>query len=143
MIEIKKLKQLIELMKENDLTELDVRDQEGHVTLKRGPGGSFTFAPTPQMMHAAPPQPQAPAAAPAGGAGATSPAAAADADAGLSKIASPMVGSYYSGAGTRDQGSKVSGSGFCLGPWFQPSALFFIPAGRGTGVGRIRRAGRC
>ena len=88
MIEIKKLKQLIELMKENDLTELDVRDQDGHVVLKRGPGGSYQFTPSP-MMHA--PSPAAPAAAPAGSA----PAAPVDADAGLRKITSPMVGSFY------------------------------------------------
>ena len=96
MIEIKKLKQLIELMKENDLTELDVRDQEGHVTLKRGPGGSFTFTPPPQMVHAAPQHAHTPAAPPAAPSAAASPAAAADADAGLSKINSPMVGSFYS-----------------------------------------------
>lgn len=95
MIEIKKLKQLIELMKENDLTELDVRDQEGHVVLKRGPGGAFTFAPAAPMVHAAPQHAQ-PAAAPAAGAAAAPAAAPPDADAGLLKIASPMVGSFYS-----------------------------------------------
>ena len=95
MIEIKKLKQLIELMKENDLTELDVRDQEGHVVLKRGPGGAFQFVPPPAAPSGA--VAAAHAAAPA----AAAPPPAPDADAGLLRITSPMVGSYYA-AGSPD-----------------------------------------
>jgi acetyl-CoA carboxylase biotin carboxyl carrier protein len=81
MIDIKKLKQLIELMAEHELTELDIRDEKETVTLKRGSGGTIQFVPAPQA--AAPSSPAAASAAPAE-------------DAGLVKIASPMVGSFYS-----------------------------------------------
>jgi len=90
MIDVKKLKQLIELMKENEITELDIRDQEGQVTLKRGTPGSFV--PTVTMTPVAS---QAPASAPAPVAPGT---AAAAADDGLIPIASPMVGTFYTAA---------------------------------------------
>jgi acetyl-CoA carboxylase biotin carboxyl carrier protein len=38
MIDIRKLKELVKLMVENDLSELDLRDQEEKVTIKRGSG---------------------------------------------------------------------------------------------------------
>ena len=39
MIDIRKLKELVKLMVENDLTELDLRDQEEKVTVRRGHSG--------------------------------------------------------------------------------------------------------
>jgi acetyl-CoA carboxylase biotin carboxyl carrier protein len=36
MIDIRKLKELVRLMVENDLSELDLRDQQETVTIKRG-----------------------------------------------------------------------------------------------------------
>jgi len=36
MIDIRKLKELVRLMVENDLSELDLKDQEETVTIKRG-----------------------------------------------------------------------------------------------------------
>ena len=77
MIEIKRLRQLIDLMKENDLTELDLRDQDEQVTLKRGPGDVVQYAPLP---------------APTTGAPAEAPPAANE---GLVEITSPMVGTFY------------------------------------------------
>lgn len=88
MIDTRKLKQLIELMKENDLTELDLREGEEQVTIKRG----STAAPMPQAM-AAPPAAQPAAAAPV--AEPTPPTAE---DQGLIEIKSPMVGTFYSAA---------------------------------------------
>lgn len=97
MIDIRKLKELVRLMVENDLTELDLRDEQETVTVKR-PG--LHVAPqvmAPQMMapammapamHAAP---SAAAAAPA----ASAPAAAAPAAEKLPSIDSPMVGTFY------------------------------------------------
>ena len=38
MIDIRKLKELVRLMVENDLSELDLKDQEETVTIKRGSG---------------------------------------------------------------------------------------------------------
>ena len=40
MIDIRKLKELVRLMVENDLSELDLKDQEETVAIKRGPTGT-------------------------------------------------------------------------------------------------------
>ena len=90
MIEIRKLKQLIQIMKDNDLNEMDLRDKDEQVTLKRGPSGEVRYMPSPH-----------PAAPPAGGseqASASPPAAAerSPADEGLVEVTSPMVGTFYS-----------------------------------------------
>jgi acetyl-CoA carboxylase biotin carboxyl carrier protein len=89
MIDTNKLKELVKLMVENDLTELDLQDEKETVTLKRGHGGVpiVTHAPA----YAAPMA--APAAAPAGGAPA---ARVPDPTAGQVGIESPMVGTFYS-----------------------------------------------
>ncbi|MEM9166753.1 MAG: acetyl-CoA carboxylase biotin carboxyl carrier protein [Planctomycetota bacterium] len=90
MIDIRKLKELVRLMVENDLTELDLQDQEETVSLKRGVGGSVVpvaSMPAP-LAPAAPPAaaPPAESAAPAG--------APAPAEDGVT-IESPMVGTFY------------------------------------------------
>jgi len=90
MIDIRKLKELVKLMVENELSELDLRDQSETVTIKRGGDQE------PVIYHA--PAGAAPAAA-APAAAAPAPAAdtgTADADAGLIAIESPMVGTFYS-----------------------------------------------
>ncbi len=93
MIDIRKLKELVRLMVNNELTELDLRDSEEQVTLRRQPPGAVGAVPT-MMMPAAPA-----AAAPAAAAPAASPAADAAADdAGLARIESPIVGTFYSAA---------------------------------------------
>lgn len=88
MMDLKTLRQLIKLMKDNDLSELDLRDKDEQVTLKRGSApGSVVHHAAPQITHA---PAAAPAAAPAPAAG-----EAPKADDGLIKISSPMVGTYY------------------------------------------------
>jgi acetyl-CoA carboxylase biotin carboxyl carrier protein len=89
MIDIKTLKQLIKLMRENDLSELDLKDQDEQVTLKRGTGGQIIAAPA----LLAPPTTSAPAASSGDGETTTE----ADPDDGLVAIKSPMVGTFYSG----------------------------------------------
>jgi acetyl-CoA carboxylase biotin carboxyl carrier protein len=98
MIDIRKLKELVRLMQTSDLTELDLRDKDEQVTIRRA---SPQVAP--QVVHAAPAvvhhaapvaAPSAPAAAPA-----AVPAAAPSEDAGLVAIESPMVGTFYAAAG--------------------------------------------
>lgn len=86
MIDVQKVRELIELMVEHGLSEVRVREGETVVNLRRGPGGEIVYA--------------APAPAPAVAAGA--PAAAAPAapapaapDDGLVPIVSPMVGTLY------------------------------------------------
>jgi len=114
MIDIRKLKELVRLMVSHDLTEIDLRDAQEQVTLKR----SNPEAATPTVVYAAP---GAAAGAPVGSSGGESrggtagtgqaasqggsPAgASAAADAGgastegLVEIASPMVGTFYSAA---------------------------------------------
>ncbi|MBN8596171.1 MAG: acetyl-CoA carboxylase biotin carboxyl carrier protein [Planctomycetes bacterium] len=97
MIDPTKLKDLIKLMVDNDLTEIDLQDDKETVTIRRGHPPA-AHAPHPAMMYAAPAAQAAapaPAAAPAGGAAAP---AAASSDAGLIAIESPMVGTFYSAA---------------------------------------------
>ena len=97
MIDIRKLKELVRLMVGNDLTELDLRDSEEQVTLRRhgvhqppqviaAPGGRAAGAES---------GPAQPAAAPAAAAGAE---VAAGTDENLLKIESPMVGTFYTAA---------------------------------------------
>ena len=93
MIDIRKLKELVRLMSTNDLVELDLRDKDEQVTIRRPNPAS-----APQIVHHAPMMAApAPAAAPAAAnAPAAAPAAAAkDSDAGLIKVESPMVGTFY------------------------------------------------
>jgi len=92
MIDIRKLKELVRLMVENDLTELDIRDEQETVTVKR-PGLHVA----PQVIAApvmAAPAHVAPASAPA-----ASPAAPAPAKEILPAIESPMVGTFYATPG--------------------------------------------
>ncbi len=96
MMDIRKLKELIRLMVDNDLTELDLKDKEEQVLLKRGHGGTVTHV-APAMVSA--PAPAAAAPAPAAPAAASAPAPAADEDAGLVAIESPMVGTFYASPG--------------------------------------------
>ncbi len=93
MIDIRKLKELVKLMVENDLSELDLKDEQESVSLRRpyASAGS-AMAPTAAPPAFASPTPVSPAAAPA----ATAPAASGDDEAGLVPITSPMVGTFYS-----------------------------------------------
>lgn len=85
MIDLKKLKELVDLMKEHDLCEIDLRDGDETVTLKR------PMAPSAPPVHYAPPPAPAAASGPS-----ASPAPAPAPDDGLVAIESPMVGTYYS-----------------------------------------------
>jgi acetyl-CoA carboxylase biotin carboxyl carrier protein len=97
MIDIRKLKELVRLMVENDLSELDLQDQQETVTIKRGAPPGNNMVGVPYVQHA--PVAAAPAAgaaapseaAPAGEAGGAPPAD----EAGLVAIVSPMVGTFY------------------------------------------------
>jgi len=94
MIDIRKLKELVKLMKENELSELDLRDQEETVTIKRGDGGAPAVSQAPVMT--APQGGAAPAQAGDDGkqSGGGQPGGVDDA-AGLVAIESPMVGTFY------------------------------------------------
>jgi acetyl-CoA carboxylase biotin carboxyl carrier protein len=91
MIDIRKLKELVKLMVQNDLTEMDLRDSEEQVTLQRP---NQWAAPEVQQVVAAPVA-AAPTAAVAVAAPPTDSATAGDSREGLVVIASPMVGTFY------------------------------------------------
>lgn len=116
MIDIRKLKELVRLMVENDLSELDLQDQQETVTIKRGgaTGG------TPVAIS-----PAAPAAAYAAGAASTdsaeeakneteAPAAAPASTVGLHTVTSPMVGTVYLAPNPDSPAFVSSGAG--VGP---------------------------
>ena len=101
MIDIRKLKELVRLMVENDLTELDLRDEQETVTVKR-PGLHATPQLMPQFVQQAPMM--MPAAAPAVAAAVAPPAEK------LPAIESPMVGTFYASP-SPDKPSFVSVGG--------------------------------
>ena len=87
--DVKKVRQLIELMKEHDLSEVDLKQADQRVRIKRG--GEVVAYSGPAM---AAPRPAAPAAA-------SEPAAPKEsaADARMLVIKSPMVGTFYRASG--------------------------------------------
>jgi len=106
MIDIRKLKELVRLMVDNDLVEIDLRDGEEQVTVRRpDPSSSPVMVAPPAGVHAAPQPAPAPAntasqtaAAPADGGSSNGRAAGEGADQsleGLIVVESPMVGTFY------------------------------------------------
>ena len=94
MIDHKQLRILIKLMVDNGLTEVDLQDSQGErVKLKRGSDEQPTvqYVAAPHAGHAPAPAPAAAPQAPAAPA-----APAGEKDDGLTTIASPMVGTFYS-----------------------------------------------
>lgn len=91
MIDVQQVRELIQLMVENDLSEIRVKEGETTISLRKGPAGIHIaggFAPAAMPAATHPPVPQA-----------ISPAAPAPAektlDEGLVPILSPMVGTFY------------------------------------------------
>src|SRR4051812_29097014 len=102
MIDIRKLKELVRLMVENELSELDLKDQQETVTIKRGSGVPVVHhAGAPVYMHA----PSMAAVGEMNGAGAPAMENGSVAErgegsdtGGLTPIESPMVGTFYTAA---------------------------------------------
>ena len=98
MIDMRKLKELIRLMTANELLELDLRDKDEQVTIRRPNIHSAAqimqaqVGLTQSAMQAAPIAQSATPTAP------TKPAPPIDDTAGLIKIESPMVGTFYASA---------------------------------------------
>jgi acetyl-CoA carboxylase biotin carboxyl carrier protein len=82
MIDISKLKELVALMAEHDLSEVDLKDEKESISLKRATAPIMQAAP--QVQYA--PAPQAAAPAPAPAVAAVPPGVTID---------SPMVGTLY------------------------------------------------
>jgi len=96
MIDIRKLKELVKLMVANDLTELDLRDPEEQVTLRR-PNQWSTAVSAPAGAAPAVTAPPVEAAPPTVAAAPATESTAAG-DAGLVAIPCPMVGTFYAAA---------------------------------------------
>ena len=102
MLDIRKLKELIRLMVENELTEIDLKDEKETVSLRREGSQApvVQVSPTPSAPPAAP----APAMASAPAQAPTAPVAAPASEpspadtSNLEQITSPMVGTFYSAA---------------------------------------------
>lgn len=95
-MELKDIKKLVELAKENDLTEFELAEEGFRISIKRKLGNEVVVThAAPTVVHAstAPVPTAAPAAAPAPVA-----AAPAAAPSNLSEIKSPMVGTFYRAA---------------------------------------------
>lgn len=93
MIDTRKLKELVRLMVENELSELDLRDKDETVTIKRGAGEAPVVHMAPAISNGS--VPAAPA-APAPEAATPETPGASGGDEGLVAIESPMVGTFYS-----------------------------------------------
>jgi acetyl-CoA carboxylase biotin carboxyl carrier protein len=91
-MDLRKIKKLIELLEESNLSELEIREGEESVRLSRHPK-------TPVMTAPLAPQPSAAAAAPAPASpAAAAPAAPGDEGSGLPEgtvLRAPMVGTFY------------------------------------------------
>ena len=90
-MDLRKLKTLIDLVSESNVSELEITEAEGKVRIVKGGGTVMQqYVPVNQAMQMAPaPQPMATEAAPV--------AAAAPADVGHT-VKSPMVGTFYRSA---------------------------------------------
>ncbi len=102
MIDIRKLKELVRLMVENELSELDLEDQQETVKIRRGRDNQTVVNHQPVIYHGSDVPSgvaAAPSLAPVSAPVASVPAGeapVASTDAGLIAIESPMVGTFYS-----------------------------------------------
>ncbi len=90
--DVRKVRKFIELMNEHDLSEIDLKQGDQRIRLRRGPE-TVTMAAMPTMSSGIAPS----AASPAGGGERKVADAAAD-DSKATYIRSPMVGTFYSAA---------------------------------------------
>lgn len=87
-MDLVEIQKVLELMKENDLSEFELEDAGFRLAAKRGPGGvSHVLVPSAPVHAPAPLAASAPAAAP------SDPSSAAGVK--LADIVSPMVGTFY------------------------------------------------
>jgi acetyl-CoA carboxylase biotin carboxyl carrier protein len=105
-LDLKQIKQIIDLMKRSDLTEFEIEEQGFKLKICRGPDGIPAVSGGQMLMHTPPhmlvgaPQPAAAVAPAATSATALDIAAATAApdEPGVSYIKSPMVGTFYRSA---------------------------------------------
>ncbi len=88
--DVKKIRRLVQLMKDHDLAEVDLEQGEQRIRLRRSAGGEVVYQ---QPVQAAAPMPL-PAVAPE-----AAPKSEATSDDSLAVIKSPIVGTFYSSSG--------------------------------------------
>ncbi|PZQ73195.1 MAG: acetyl-CoA carboxylase biotin carboxyl carrier protein [Variovorax paradoxus] len=93
-MDLRKLKTLIDLVSESNISELEITEAEGKVRIVKGKGGEAAPVQYVQALAAAPAA--APAATPAASTAPAAPAAAAEPAGHVVK--SPMVGTFYRSA---------------------------------------------
>ncbi|KIL41110.1 acetyl-CoA carboxylase [Gordoniibacillus kamchatkensis] len=117
MFKLSEIKELMKLMDQTSLHELEIENEGSHLLIRK-PGKTESVIVAPAAQHTftpvvSAPAPFAPAAAAGGPAAAADQAASGEEDAGLHKIVSPMVGTFYAApspgaAPFVTRGSKVS-----------------------------------
>jgi acetyl-CoA carboxylase biotin carboxyl carrier protein len=97
-LDIKQIKQIIDLMKRSELTEFAIEDEGFKLKIRRGGNGLPIVSQSAGSNHpfVLPPEPSKPAAAPTA-VSAPAPAAAKDEE-GIVYVKSPMVGTFYRAA---------------------------------------------
>jgi len=85
--DVKRIRRLVELMNEHELSEVDLRQGDQRIKIRKGHEPIITQAPAPSSAPAAPASTPTPASAPAT-------AKAAD-DPNVTVVKSPMVGTFY------------------------------------------------
>ena len=95
--DVRKVRRLVELMNEHELAEIDLRQGEQRIRLRRGQDPVFLSGGSSQPLPAPTPTPT-PAAAPAASGTAAPTAPSEDSDSGT-YITSPMVGTFYTASG--------------------------------------------
>ena len=93
-MDLRKIKKLIDLLEESNLSEIEIKEGEESVRLARVPKGGYA-APAPMAMHAAPAVEAPRAAAPAGGLSADAVGKSTKDVPDGHTVRSPMVGTFY------------------------------------------------
>lgn len=97
-MDLRKLKTLVDLVSESNISELEITEADGKVRIVKSDAGTVrptaAWMPAPAVMAPAAPPSQAPTAVPPAQPAAPPPAAAAPAETGH-VIRSPMVGTFY------------------------------------------------
>ena len=104
-MDLKAIKQVVEMMKRSEISEFEIEEKDFKLRLCRKNGET-------QIIHAAAPLAAAPAAAAAAAPAAPTAAAAPVEEKGISMVTSPMVGTFYTAASPESPafakvGSKV------------------------------------
>lgn len=94
-MDIRKVKKLIELLEESNISEIEIQEGEESVRISRHPNGASYPAPLPQGHPQGYPAAYAPAPAAPSSAPATAPEPSAPAEPQGHAVASPMVGTFY------------------------------------------------